>query len=186
MPKPKKEPRLLMGWQQIAEFLGQPISVAQRWSKSGMPVTRERRHVQATPEALSRGLGPDSAGEPVQIATETTDLVTDLRLGLSYVRKQGRGHKKQATSPLSRKCFSELFNSLLTPERNSFAGCSKQRRLASARRHFLHRLDLPIPHQQRTIEIVDRGTNVPRQEIKRFPDPRTCGASPPPPGARFC
>jgi hypothetical protein len=40
--KPKKsEP--LKGWQQIAAFLGQPVSVAQRWAKSGMPVSREGR-----------------------------------------------------------------------------------------------------------------------------------------------
>jgi hypothetical protein len=30
-----KQQKLLNGWQQIAEFLGQPSSVAQRWAKSG-------------------------------------------------------------------------------------------------------------------------------------------------------
>jgi hypothetical protein len=30
---------VLNGWQQIADFLGEPISVAQRWAKSGMPIT---------------------------------------------------------------------------------------------------------------------------------------------------
>jgi hypothetical protein len=33
-----KQHESLNGWQQIAEFLGQPSSVAQRWAKSGMPV----------------------------------------------------------------------------------------------------------------------------------------------------
>jgi hypothetical protein len=39
MPKQKKESLVLNGWQQIADFLGQPISVAQRWAKAGMPIT---------------------------------------------------------------------------------------------------------------------------------------------------
>jgi len=41
--------RELKGWQQIAEFLGQPISVAQRWAKTGMPTTRQGRNVIAAP-----------------------------------------------------------------------------------------------------------------------------------------
>jgi len=93
MPKPKEESGLLMGWQQIAEFLGQPISVAQRWAKSGMPVTHERRRVQASPEELNRWLGRESAGEPVQIATETTDLSSELKRGLSYVRMHSRSQR---------------------------------------------------------------------------------------------
>jgi len=32
-----KQRESLNGWQQIAAFLGQPTSVAQRWAKSGMP-----------------------------------------------------------------------------------------------------------------------------------------------------
>jgi len=77
MPKQKKEPGSLNGWQQIAAFLGQPISVAQRWAKSGMPVIHEGRRVQSSPEELNRWLGRESAGEPVQIATETGDLTTE-------------------------------------------------------------------------------------------------------------
>jgi hypothetical protein len=49
--KPKS--RELKGWNEIAEFLGQTVSVAQRWQKSGMPVTREERSVYASPEALT-------------------------------------------------------------------------------------------------------------------------------------
>jgi hypothetical protein len=41
-----KQTESLDGWQEIAEFLGQPSSVAQRWAKSGMPVTHEGRRVQ--------------------------------------------------------------------------------------------------------------------------------------------
>ena len=93
-----KQPKSLDGWQEIAEFLGQPSSVAQRWAKSGMPVTRQGRRVHASPDDLNRWLGRESAGEPVQIATETTDLTSELKRGLSYVRKHGEapGRKKKA------------------------------------------------------------------------------------------
>ena len=90
MPKRTKTQEKLdvrKGWQQIATFLGQPLSVAQRWAKSGMPVTREGRSVHASPEELNRWLGRESAGEPVQIVTETADLTAELKRGLSYVRK---------------------------------------------------------------------------------------------------
>jgi len=87
MPKQNKESGSLNGWTQIADFLGQPVSVAQRWAKSGMPVTHEGRRVQASPDELNRWLVGESAGEPVQIATETADLTSELRRGLSFVRK---------------------------------------------------------------------------------------------------
>jgi hypothetical protein len=92
--KPQSEPKLLKGWQQIAAFLGLPISAAQRWAKSGMPVSRDGRRVQASPEELNRWLG-HQASEPVQIATESTDLSAELRRGLSYVRKQERAQNKK-------------------------------------------------------------------------------------------
>jgi hypothetical protein len=92
-----KQTESLNGWQEIAKFLGQPSSVAQRWAKSGMPVTREGRHVQASPDELNRWLVDESAGEPVQIATETADLTSELRRGLSFVRKHTPArHKKRA------------------------------------------------------------------------------------------
>jgi hypothetical protein len=90
-PKSKNPPDSLKGWQQIAHFLGQPISVAQRWAKSGMPVIHEGRRVYASSDELNRWLGRETTGEPVQIATETADLSSELRRGLSFVRKQGRG-----------------------------------------------------------------------------------------------
>jgi len=43
MPKPSKrknESDSLKGWQQIAAFLGQSVSVVQRWAESGMPVEK--------------------------------------------------------------------------------------------------------------------------------------------------
>ena len=95
MPKPPKrkdESDSLNGWQEIAGFLGQPLSVAQRWA------SREGRRVHATPEELNRWLGRESAGEPVQIASESADLAADLRRGLSYVRKRGRVQQKKRTA----------------------------------------------------------------------------------------
>src|ERR1022692_764652 len=91
-----KQTESLNGWQEIAEFLGHPSSVAQRWAKSGMPVTHEGRRVHASPDELNRWLVGESAGEPVQIATESADLGAELRRGLSFVRKQTPpGRKKE-------------------------------------------------------------------------------------------
>jgi hypothetical protein len=72
-----KQQKSLNGWQQIATFLGQPTSVAQRWAKSGMPLTHEGRRVQASPKELNRWLGHE-VSEPVQIATETLKRVISL------------------------------------------------------------------------------------------------------------
>jgi hypothetical protein len=98
MPKRKKaetEPNLLKGWQQIAAFLGQPASVAQRWANEGMPIRRQGRYVESSREELNRWLGRESAGEPVQIATSETDLSAQLKRGLSFIRMQGQERKKK-------------------------------------------------------------------------------------------
>ncbi len=97
MPKAKQR-ESLNGWQQIAEFLGQPSSAAQRWAKSGMPVIHRGRRVQASPDELNRWLGRESAGEPVQIATETADLTSELKRGLSFVRKHTPARRKTRVS----------------------------------------------------------------------------------------
>jgi hypothetical protein len=104
MQKAKKESASLKGWQQIAGFLGQPTSVAQRWAKSGMPITREGRSIYASPEELNRWLGRESAGEPVHIATESNDLSSELKRGLSFVRDRGNvGKKKQSPAPAKKR-----------------------------------------------------------------------------------
>lgn len=83
-----KSKRELKGWNEIAEFLGQTVSVAQRWQNSGMPVTREGRSVYASPEELTTWVGTEHGQkEPVRIASEGEDLVADLKQGVSYVRK---------------------------------------------------------------------------------------------------
>jgi phage terminase Nu1 subunit (DNA packaging protein) len=96
VPKSTKEPALLQGWKQIAAFLGQPLSVAQRWAKSGMPVIRNGRRVHASPDELNRWLGRESSGEPVHIATESENLAADLKRGLSYVLKRARLQNEKA------------------------------------------------------------------------------------------
>src|SRR6266568_9484723 len=87
--KPEAEPDVLKGWQQIAAFLGQPVSVAQRWATEGMPVRKQGRYVESSRAELNRWLSRESAGEPVQIATPESDLSAELKRGLSFVRKHG-------------------------------------------------------------------------------------------------
>jgi hypothetical protein len=80
----------LKGWKQIAEFLGQPTSVAQRWAGEGLPLRREGRFVTTTPEELNAWLGKES-GKPLHVATDETDLTAELKRGLSFVRKEAAG-----------------------------------------------------------------------------------------------
>jgi hypothetical protein len=85
----KSKPELLKGWQRISDFLGEPISVVQRWSQEGMPVRREGRFVTTSSDELNAWLGKES-GKPVHAAVETADLTAELKRGLTYVR-----HEKQ-------------------------------------------------------------------------------------------
>src|SRR5437016_12736 len=93
--QPEPEPDELKGWQEIAAFLGQPVAVAQRWAKSGMPVEKRGRSVYSSRKELNRWLGRESAGEPVQIATGESDLSAELKRGLSFVWKQRRRTSKK-------------------------------------------------------------------------------------------
>ena len=99
-PQAKAQPQTLKGWQQIAEFLGQPISVAQRWAKDGMPLGRQGRSVVATPEELNKWLGRES-GEPVHVVTPEADLAAELKRGLAYVRGEKRQSSRTKKSPNS-------------------------------------------------------------------------------------
>ncbi len=82
-----EQPATLKGWKQIAEFLGEPTSVVQRWASEGMPVRREGRFVSTTPAELNAWLGKET-GKPVHVATENSDLTAELKRGLSFVRHQ--------------------------------------------------------------------------------------------------
>lgn len=91
---PKSGTRTLKGRTEIAEFLGQTVSVAQRWQNEGMPVTRVGRFVSASPEDLTAWVGTERGKkEPIQIASEGEDLVADLKQGLSFVRQQKKKRK---------------------------------------------------------------------------------------------
>ena len=97
MPKrvrktPKAAPQTLKGWQQISAFLGEPPSVVQRWASEGMPVRKKGRYVETTPEELNGWLGKES-GKPVHAVTESTDLTSELKRGLSYVRHEKKPSK---------------------------------------------------------------------------------------------
>jgi hypothetical protein len=90
----KKKPAsdgVLRGWKAISEFLSQPTTTAHRWAKEGMPVRREGRNVLADAEELNRWLGREShSPAAVTIASADEDLATDLRRGLSAIRKKKR------------------------------------------------------------------------------------------------
>ena len=95
-PKPKPQADRLKGWTEIGRFLGQPVAVAQRWARSGMPVTREGRFMIASPEELSRYLGREAGLDvPIHIASEDMDLSADLKRALSYARGGNKAKKRR-------------------------------------------------------------------------------------------
>ncbi len=85
--KGQQEPEALKGWKQISEFLGEPVSVVKRWAADGMPVQRQGQFVSSSSEQLNAWLGQES-GKPVHVATEDTDLTTELKRGLSFIRRE--------------------------------------------------------------------------------------------------
>lgn len=91
--KPKNQPESLKGWKQIAEFLGEPISVVKRWRSEGMPVFEQGRFVTTSPEQLNVWLGRES-GKPVHVVTPETDLAAELKRGVAFLRaKKKTVHK---------------------------------------------------------------------------------------------
>ena len=87
--KAKAQSETLKGWRQIAFFLGEPISVVQRWARTGMPISRQGRWVVTSPEQLNAWLGRES-GKPVHIITPEADLTSELKRGLSSIRREKR------------------------------------------------------------------------------------------------
>jgi len=87
--KAKAQPETLKGWRDIASFLGEPISVVQRWARTGMPISHHGRSVVTSPEQLNAWLGRES-GKPVHIVTPDADLTAELKRGLSSVRREKR------------------------------------------------------------------------------------------------
>ena len=96
MPKQKKPEESLKGWPAIAKFLSQPVATVQRWGNEGMPLTRIGRYVAASPAELERWLTREAgAKQTVHIPSANTDLLADLKRGLSEVRK---GRRKSSRS----------------------------------------------------------------------------------------
>ena len=94
-PTPKIQKERLKGWSEIASFLGQPVAVAQRWARSGMPVMREGRFMYASREELSQYLGREAGLDvPVHIATENADLSADLKRALAHARTGNQAKKR--------------------------------------------------------------------------------------------
>ena len=77
----------LKGWRQIAAFLGEPASVAQRWAAEGMPVRRQGRYVTTTTSELNNWMGEES-GKPVHVTTGENDLTSELKRAVSFARRQ--------------------------------------------------------------------------------------------------
>jgi hypothetical protein len=80
---------VLVGWFTIAKYLGQPVAVAQRWAKDGMPVERKGRSMTARPGELSRWLSKESRKEAVHIAQAADDnMLSELRRALKEARTE--------------------------------------------------------------------------------------------------
>ena len=94
MPKAIPPSDHLQGWSQIAKFLGQPVAVAQRWAKSGMPVRREGRFTVASPAELRKWLGREAGTkESVFIGSTSRDLTQELKRGLEHARRRKKPHR---------------------------------------------------------------------------------------------
>jgi len=88
MVKQQESDDSLKGWPAIAKYQSQPVSTAQRWASEGMSVTRIGRYVAASPAELERWLTREAGTEEtVHIASPNTDLLADLKRGLSQARK---------------------------------------------------------------------------------------------------
>ena len=96
---PESDSKVLKGWQQIAAFLGHPAAVVQRWATEGMPVHREGRYVATTEDDLNAWMGKQS-GKPVSVANENTDLASELKRGLAFVRGEKGAKPKPAKRSL--------------------------------------------------------------------------------------
>src|SRR5579864_8394629 len=97
MAKQESQPEPLKGWQQIATFLGEPVSVVQRWAAEGMPVSKQGRFVSSTPAELNAWLERES-GKPIHVVTRQSDLSAELKRGLAFISQKKRSVKKRSAS----------------------------------------------------------------------------------------
>lgn len=102
MNKDPNPPEVLKGWKQIADFLGEPTSVVQRWATEGMPVAKQGRFVSTSPAELNAWLGRES-GKPIHVVAPQSDLSAELKRGLAFVRQEKRPAKPARSKPARRK-----------------------------------------------------------------------------------
>lgn len=91
----ESHPEELKGWKQIADFLGEPVSVVKRWKAEGMPVSEQGRFVVTSPEQLTEWLGRES-GKPVHVVSPETDLTAELKRGIAYARQNKKNRRGTA------------------------------------------------------------------------------------------
>jgi len=60
-----------------------------------MPVVEQGRFVTATPDQLNAWLGRES-GKPLHVVTPATDLTSELKRGVAFVRDRARKHKSSS------------------------------------------------------------------------------------------
>ena len=77
----------LKGWKRIAAFLGEPVSVVQRWASEDMPVRRQGRFVTTTTKELNDWMARQS-GKPVRVTTDNADLMSELKRAVSFARRR--------------------------------------------------------------------------------------------------
>ena len=83
----EQQSKSLKGWKQIAEFLGQPAAVVQRWAAEGMPVSKQGRFVSSSPAELNAWLGRES-GKPVHVVAPEEDLTAELKRDVALLRRR--------------------------------------------------------------------------------------------------
>ncbi len=89
---PAHPPSVLKGWKAIADFMGQPVAVIERWAKDGMPVRREGRYTTGRPDELSAWMANEiGARAPVHIGDDR-DFRDDLRASIAEARRERRIH----------------------------------------------------------------------------------------------
>jgi hypothetical protein len=85
-------PPVLKGWKAIADFMGQPLSVVERWAGDGMPVRREGRYTTAKPDELRTWMAHQIGARTVHIGDDS-DFSDELRASLTEARRQRRIHR---------------------------------------------------------------------------------------------
>ena len=83
----------LKGWKTIGAYLGIGAATAQRWAKSGMPVTKEGRFMVADANEIRRWLGREAhMPAPAHVLTTDADVSAALKESISAVRRRKRPH----------------------------------------------------------------------------------------------